>query len=211
MVLDELHQWYQVSWQTDLLRVKSVFLTKAWHQMNEYMSRDSSLLWSCTRLLALVFLHDLQTVNPVTMRDFAGINKHEKSHLFLLFLSQSCLNCRQPLKSSVVLTEDGCRQKRQSKAIDTWFQTWGRGRLKMCLLSSRRKEPAALMDWAIVRLQINSYFPSSEIGSEESNWRAEIMQSKVSEGSDSSFLPINCSHCLTQLVVMVQRASHSIL
>lgn len=37
------------------------------------------------------------------------------------------------------------------------------------------------------------------------------MHSKVSEGSDSSFLPINCRHCLTQLVVMVKCASHSIL
>lgn len=67
------------------------------------------------------------------------------------------------------------------------------------------------MDCAIVRLQINSYFLPSEIGSEESNWRVERMQSKVSEGSDSSFLPINCPHCLTQLVVMLKCASHSIL
>lgn len=67
------------------------------------------------------------------------------------------------------------------------------------------------MDCAIVCLQINSYFLSSEIGSEESNWRVERMQSKVSEGSDSSFLPINCRHCLTQLVLMVKCASHSIL
>lgn len=67
------------------------------------------------------------------------------------------------------------------------------------------------MDWAIVCLQINSYFLSSEIGSEESNWRAERMQSKVSEGSGCSFLPINCLHCLTQLVVMGKCASHSIL
>lgn len=52
---------------------------------------------------------------------------------------------------------------------------------------------------------------SSEMGSEESNWRAEIMQSKVSEGSDSNILPINCCHCLTQLVVLVKCASHSIL
>lgn len=67
------------------------------------------------------------------------------------------------------------------------------------------------MDCAIVRLQINSYFLPSEIGSKESNWRAERMQSKVSEGSDRGSLPINCRHCLTQLVVMVKCASHSIL
>lgn len=55
------------------------------------------------------------------------------------------------------------------------------------LLKLRVKELAVLMDWAIVCLQINSYFLSSEIGSEESNWRAERMQSKVSEGSVVAF------------------------
>ena len=84
-------------------------------------------------------------------------------------------------------------------------------RLSVKLLKLRMKEPAVLMDCAIVCLQINSYFLPSEIGSEQRNWRAERMQSKVSEGSDSSFLPINCRHCLTQLVVMVKCAAHSIL
>lgn len=37
------------------------------------------------------------------------------------------------------------------------------------------------------------------------------MQSKVSESSDGSIRPINSRHCLTQLVVMVTCASHSIL
>lgn len=45
------------------------------------------------------------------------------------------------------------------------------------LLKLRAKESAVLMDCAIVCLQINSYFLSSETGSEESNWRAERMQS----------------------------------
>lgn len=101
--------------------------------------------------------------------------------------------------------------RKQSRDYDSKQEEEGDSDLSVKLLKLRAREPAVLMDCAIVRLQINSYFLSSEIGSEESNWRAERMQSKVSEGSDSSFLSINCRHCLTQLVVMVKCASHSIL
>lgn len=81
------------------------------------------------------------------------------------------------------------------------------------LLKLEAKEPAVLMDCAIVcycACKLTHTLPS-EIGSEGSNWRAQRMQSKVSEGSDSSFLPINFRHCLTQLVVTVKCASHHIL
>lgn len=105
------------------------------------------------------------------------------------------------------------REKWKSKAMITIPN--GRKRametVSVKLLKLRAREPAVLMDCAIVCLQINSYFLSSEIGSEESKWRAERMQSEVSEGFDSSFLPINYCYCLTQLVVMVKCASHIIL
>lgn len=79
------------------------------------------------------------------------------------------------------------------------------------LLKLWAKEPAVLMDGGIVHLKIKLYFLSAEIGSEESNWSAEIMQSKISEGSDSGSMPINCHHCLTQLVAMVKSAFDSSL
>lgn len=67
------------------------------------------------------------------------------------------------------------------------------------------------MDVGIVRLQMNSHLLSSEIGSEESNWRAERTQSKNLTSLDSSPVPINCHLCLTQLVVTVKCASPSSL
>lgn len=52
-------------------------------------------------------------------------------------------------------------------------------------------------------------FASATRDSEESNWSEEIIQSKVSEGSDGSSMPINCHHCLTQWVAMVTSAFDS--
>lgn len=151
---------------------------------------------------------------PSDNEDFAGINKHfafyEKSHLL-----PSCLSCQQTLKSSVALAEPTTGRKESKAIIMIPNRRKGRGgateTASVKLLKLSTKEPAVLMDCAIVCLQINSHFQSSEICSEESNWRAERMQSKVSEGSVSSFLPINCRHCLTQLVVIVKCTSHSIL
>lgn len=66
------------------------------------------------------------------------------------------------------------------------------------------------MDCAIVCLQISLYFTSRWALRKVIGGRKEL-QSKVSEGFDSSFLPVHCRHCLIQLVAMEKCASHGIL
>lgn len=195
------------------LTVKAVSaLSQMCYLQHKILSYDHIIhSWRSAPLLGLLSLHDRGDSalwrGGILPASSSSPGRHEKSHLFQ---TPSCPSCQQTLKTSVVLTGPATGRNEKVKPW-LWFQTGGRGRLRLSvkLLELRAKEPAVLMDCAIVRLQINSYFLSSEIGSAESNWREERMQSKVSEGSDSSFLPITCRHCLTQLVVTVKCASHS--